>query len=45
MQIPHLFEWMDLAWLPASLRSTLREILECGNAQPFRPYYRWVARK
>jgi hypothetical protein len=43
MQFPHLFEWMDLEWLPTSLRNTLREILECGNARPFRPYYDWVA--
>ena len=43
MPLPHLFEFMDQAWVPASLRSTLREILECGNALPFRPYYRWVA--
>jgi hypothetical protein len=42
MQFPHLFEWMDLDWLPTSLRNTMREILECGNAQPFRPYYSWV---
>jgi hypothetical protein len=41
--MPHLFEFMDLAWLPASVRTTLREILECGNARPFRPYYAWVA--
>jgi len=39
----HLFEFMDLDGLPRSLRSTLREILECGNSQPFRPYYTWVA--
>jgi hypothetical protein len=43
MQFPHLFEWMDLEWLPVGLRNTMREILECGNAQPFRSYYRWVA--
>jgi hypothetical protein len=43
MHFPHLFEWMDLDWLPASLRNTMREILECGNARPFRPYYEWVA--
>jgi hypothetical protein len=43
MQFPHLFEWMDLDWLPTSLRNTMREILECGNARPFRPYYEWVA--
>jgi hypothetical protein len=41
--MPHLFEFMDLAWLPAGLRDTLREILECGNNKPFRPYYEWVA--
>jgi hypothetical protein len=44
MKLPHLFEFMDLKWLPASLHATLREILECGNARPFRPYYEWVAR-
>ena len=27
------------------MRRTLREILECGNARPFRRYYRWVASK
>jgi hypothetical protein len=43
MKLPHLFEFMDLKWLPASLHATLREILECGNARPFRPYYEWVA--
>jgi len=43
MHAPHLFEWMDVERLPASLRNTLREILECGNARPFRPYYEWVA--
>jgi hypothetical protein len=43
MRWPHLFEFMDLAWLPVSLRDTLRDILECGNSAPFRPYYEWVA--
>jgi hypothetical protein len=43
MQLPHLFEFMDLPWLPGSLRSTLRDILECGNSRPFRRYYDWVA--
>ena len=42
MRLPHLFEFMDLIWVPKSLRLTLREILECGNAEPFRPYYQWV---
>jgi hypothetical protein len=36
---------MDLARIPAGLRQTLREILECGNERPFRHYYRWVANK
>ena len=35
----HLFEFMDLNWLPNSLAYTMREILECGNARPFRPFY------
>ena len=39
----HLFEFMDLDWLPKSLRDTLRDILECGNGAPFRTYYSWVA--
>lgn len=43
MIFPHLFEFMDQPWLPDSLRDTMREILECGNAKPFRPYYQWVA--
>lgn len=43
MRFPHLFEFMDLDWLPRSLHSTLREILGCTNARPFRPYYSWVA--
>ncbi len=43
MKFPHLFEFMDQPWIPASLAATLREILSCGNARPFRPYYNWVA--
>jgi hypothetical protein len=43
MRWPHLFEFMDLEATPQSLRSTLREILECGNNRPFRPYYEWAA--
>ncbi|HMB08166.1 MAG TPA: hypothetical protein VKP69_31095, partial [Isosphaeraceae bacterium] len=43
MRLPHLFEFMDQAWVPAGVRSTLREILECGNSRPFRSYYQWVA--
>ncbi len=41
----HLFEFMDEDWVPRSLRATLRDILECGNSQPFRPYYDWVAKE
>jgi hypothetical protein len=41
--MPHLFEFMDLAWLPRGLRTTLREILDRGNSWPFRAYYRWAA--
>jgi hypothetical protein len=42
MPLPHLFEFMDQDWVPSGVRSTLREILECGNDRPFRTYYRWV---
>lgn len=37
------FEFMDLTFLPNSLRSTLRDILEVGNKTPFRNYYNWSA--
>ncbi len=40
--MPHLFEFMDLDWIPLGLKTTLREILECGNGKPFRSYYSWV---
>jgi hypothetical protein len=33
------FEFMDLAWLPGSLKQTLREILDCALSRPFRTYY------
>ena len=39
----HLFEFMDQAWVPSSLRATMRDILECGNSWPFRRYNDWVA--
>jgi hypothetical protein len=45
MEFPHGFEFMDLEGLPQSLRGTLRDILECGNSQPFRGYYDWVAER
>lgn len=42
MKFPFLFEFMDLSWLPESLRATLREILECGSSAPLQDYYLWV---
>ena len=42
MALPHLFEFMDQSWVPVGLRSTLREILECGNDRPFRTKTQWV---
>jgi hypothetical protein len=42
MKFPHLFEFMDLRFLPDSLHTVLREILEAGNSTPFRTYYNWV---
>jgi hypothetical protein len=33
------FEFMDLSWLPDSLKRTLREILDCALSRPFRTYY------
>ena len=43
IRFPHLFEFMELPWLPTSIRNTMREILECGNGLPFRPHYDSVA--
>jgi hypothetical protein len=38
-----LFEFMDLEWVPASLRSTIHDALDsCLGAAP-RRYYEWVA--
>jgi len=45
VKFPHLFEFMDQSWLPDSLSATLRDILSCGNAKPFRRYYSWVAER
>jgi hypothetical protein len=39
----HLFEFMDLDWLPQTLRLTMREALEAAMSAPFRDYYDWVA--
>lgn len=38
----YLFEFMDLGWLPVSLRLTMRDILECVDSKPFRNYFSWV---
>ena len=38
----HAFEFMDQPWMPSSLRTTLREALECANGWPFRLYYAWA---
>jgi hypothetical protein len=38
----HLFEFIDQAWVPSSLRDTMRDIFEYGKSRPFRPYYNWV---
>jgi hypothetical protein len=43
MRFPHLFEFMDQDWVPASLRTTLVEMVECCNSPPFQAYYYWVA--
>lgn len=37
------FEFMDIDFLPNSLRSVLRDILEVGNSAPFRNYYQWTS--
>jgi hypothetical protein len=40
-----LFEFMDLKWVPASLRSTIHDALDsCLGAAP-RKYYEWVAQE
>jgi hypothetical protein len=40
-----LFEFMDLAWLPSTLRATIHDVLECCLGTPPRRYYEWVARE
>lgn len=39
----HFVEFMDLDWVPRSLRDTLRDISEIANGKPFRGYYPWLA--
>ncbi|MEO8596548.1 MAG: hypothetical protein ABI759_24740 [Candidatus Solibacter sp.] len=41
----YLFEFMDLPWLPESLRTTVREVLEICLGEPPRQYYDWVVRE
>lgn len=43
MRFPHLFEFMDQSWVPASIRTTLLEILHFSDSPPFQNYYGWVA--
>jgi len=41
----YLFEFMDLKWVPASLRASIHDSLDaCLGAEP-RRYYEWVARE
>jgi hypothetical protein len=41
----HFFEFMDLKWVPASLRATIHDALDsCLGAAP-RRYYEWVAQE
>ncbi len=43
LKLRHSFEFMDLTWVPQSIRLTMREVLECAMSAPFRDYYDWVA--
>jgi hypothetical protein len=38
-----LFEFLDLPWIPASLRATVHDVLELCLGMPPREYYNWVA--
>jgi hypothetical protein len=40
-----LFEFMDLALLPSTLRATIHDVLESCLGTPPRRYYEWVARE
>ena len=42
LKLRHSFEFMDLDWVPQSIRLTMREVLECAMSAPFRDYYDWV---
>lgn len=37
------FEFMDLNFLPKSLRNVLRDLLDVSFRPPFRSYYQWVS--
>jgi hypothetical protein len=45
MKCPFLFEFMDLAWVPSSLRATIHDVLDCCLGPSPRRYYEWVARE
>lgn len=38
-----LFEFLDLPWIPESLRATVHDVLELCLGMPPRQYYEWVA--
>jgi hypothetical protein len=40
-----LFEFMDLPWLPSTLRATIHDVLDTCLSTPPRRYYAWVARE
>jgi hypothetical protein len=43
MKCLFLFEFMDLAWLPSTLRATVHDVLDCCLGTAPRRYYEWVA--
>src|ERR1700720_3695847 len=45
MKYLFLFEFMDTAWVPSSLRATIHDVLESCLGPPPRRYYEWVARE
>jgi hypothetical protein len=45
MSRPFLFEWIDVPWLPDSLRRSLHDILDITLAHPLRGYYSGVIRE
>jgi hypothetical protein len=45
MKYLFLFEFMDTAWVPSSLRATIHDVLESCLGPAPRRYYEWVARE